>query len=116
MALEILESGKAYKKFMEIVKAQKGKKIDPSKIKLARFKYVIRSTKSGKIKHIDNKSISRIARGAGAPHDKEAGVYLRIKKNSKVKKGQPLLTIYANNKDKLKFAVNTYKDIGGISI
>ena len=114
MALKIIESGKAYKKFMEIVKAQKGKEIDPSKIKLARFKYVVRSTKSGKIKHIDNKLISRIARGAGAPHDKEAGVYLRVKKNSKVKKGLPLFTIYANNKDKLKFSVNTYKDIGAV--
>ena len=36
-----------------------------------------------------------------------------VKKNSIVKKGQSLLTIYANNKDKLRFAINTYNDVGG---
>ena len=113
MALDILTSGKAYTKFIEIVKAQKGKEISPSNLKLSRFKYKVKSTSSGKIKHLDNKALSRIARRAGSPHDKAAGVYLRAKKNSRVKKGDVLFTIYAENKDKLKFAINTYKDLGG---
>ena len=113
LAKQILESGKAYDKFIEIVKAQKGKEINPSNLKLAKFRYDIKSTKSGKIKHLDNKALSRIARRAGSPHDKAAGVYLIVKKNFRVKKGDVLFTIYAENKDKLRFAINTYKDLGG---
>ena len=113
MALEILESGKAYDKFIEIVKAQNGKEINPSRLKLARFKYDVKSTKSGKIKHLDNRALSRIARRAGAPNDKAAGIYLHVKKNFKVKKGDILFTIYADNKTKLRFAIDTYNELGG---
>ena len=101
-------------KFIEIVKAQKGKEISPSNLRLAKFKYNVKSTKSGRIKHLDNKALSRIARRAGSPNDKAAGIYLRAKKNSRVNKGDVLFTIYAENKDKLRFAINTYKDIGGV--
>jgi len=38
VAKKILESGKAYKKMQEIIKAQGGKKIDPEKIKIGKYK------------------------------------------------------------------------------
>ncbi len=106
-ALEILENGEAYKKFKEIVKAQGGK-VD--KVKVGKFKFGVKAWKSGIIKSIDNKKISRIARMAGAPDDKGAGVYLNFKRKSKVKKGNILFIIYSENKDNLKYVKSVLKD------
>lgn len=109
IAKEILESGLAYKKFIEIIKAQGGKEIKPSKIKLGKFKHDVKSAKSGLIKIISNRAISKIARVAGAPQNKGAGIYLHKHVNDKVKKNEPLFTIYSNSKLKLLFAINIYK-------
>ena len=62
------------------------------------------STKKGKVIGIDNLSISRIARIAGAPHDKGAGIYLYKHIGDKVKKGEKLFTIYAESAHHLEYA------------
>ncbi|MBT3690796.1 thymidine phosphorylase [Candidatus Woesearchaeota archaeon] len=104
-AREILDSGKAYTQFMKIMEEQEGDpKIIPDSIALGKFEYTMKSSKTGKIKEIDNKVISRISRIAGAPHDKEAGIYLYKKLNQKVKRGEKVMTIYSDSKTKLKYA------------
>jgi len=107
MAKKILDSGKAFDKFKEIIKAQKGK-IKP--LKLGRYSYPIRAKRKIKIKHLDNKLINRLARVAGSPEDKAAGIYLHNKKNRIVEKGEKILTIYAQSKEKLEYAKKFYKD------
>jgi AMP phosphorylase len=106
LAKEILDSGKAFEKFKEIIKAQNGnlKKLAPAK-----FKKEIKSKKSGKIKHIDNKKINSLARSAGCPMDKSAGLYLHVHVGTKVKRNQKILTIYAESKSRLKQAIKFYK-------
>jgi AMP phosphorylase len=106
MAEEILKSGKALKKFSEIIKAQEGnidKKLEPAK-----FSCIIKAGNSGKIKEIDNKKIAAVARAVDCPADKSAGLYLHVHLNDKVKKGNALLTIYANTSENLKFAKEIY--------
>ena len=111
-AKEILESGKAYEKFKEIVKAQKGNQNIKSKnINLGKYCHNYKSIKNGKIKEMNNKKITTIARIAGAPNNKGAGVYLHKKLNEKIKKGESLLTIYAENKEKLDYAKKELKQI-----
>jgi len=106
MALEIIKSGKADKKFREIIKEQGGNpNVKPDDIKIGPEQAIVKSTESGKIKHIDNKLISRIARTAGAPKDKSAGIYLHVKVGRELQEGDTLFTIYAKNKDKLGEAV-----------
>jgi AMP phosphorylase len=116
MSMEILESGLAYKKFIEIIKAQGGKEIIPSKIKVGKFKFGIKSKKKGKVKVISSEAISKIARVAGAPDNMGAGVYLHKHVGDEVKKGEVILTIYSDTKIKLDFALRTYKTFGGIDI
>ncbi|RLG11072.1 thymidine phosphorylase, partial [Candidatus Pacearchaeota archaeon] len=113
MAKKILYSGKAFEKFKQIIKAQKGslQEIIPSKIK----KHVF-AKKSGKIFEIDNKKINSLARVAGCPGDKFTGIYLYVHKNDKVKKGDKLLTIYSESKSRLNEAFNFYKKTKIISI
>lgn len=103
----MLESGLAYKKMQEIIKAQGGNPyIDPNKIKIAQYSFKLIAKKSGIIKTIHMKQIARIARIAGAPLDKEAGIYLNHHVNYHIKKGNTLLIIYSISKEKLKYAVN----------
>jgi len=103
-ATEILESGKAYKKFVEIVKAQDGCAKKANQIPLGKYTYTVKAPKSGKIKHVDNKITTKIGRMAGAPRDHGSGIYLHAHRRDKVKKGEPLFTIYSQNKEELSYA------------
>ncbi len=102
LAREILESGKAYKKFEEIVNAQ-GRVA--KKWKEAKFKYDVISKKDAKIKKINNKDINSLGRDLGCPVDKTAGIYIYKHKNDLIKKGEKLMTLYAESKIKLKEAL-----------
>jgi len=107
LAREILNSGKAFEKFKQIIKAQQGK--IPKTLKKAKFKKTIKSKKDFKIKEIDNKKINNMARIAGCPIDKSAGLQIHVKINDKIKKTQLLLTIYAESKSRLNQAIKFYK-------
>ena len=103
-AKELLESGAAYKKMKEIIKAQGGNPhISPAQIPPGKFKYNQKSSKEGKVKEINNIKLAKMARLAGTPENKGAGIYLSKKVGDKVKKGEILFTVYTENKDKLEF-------------
>ncbi len=106
MAKEILCSGKAFKKFLEIIKAQNG---DLSKIRTAKYKKDIHAKITCKISEIDNKKTNSLARIAGCPVDKASGVYLYNHVGSKIKKGEKILTIYSESRPRLKEAISYYK-------
>ncbi len=109
-ALHILESGLAYKKMKEIIKAQGGNpEIKPEEINLGKFRYEIKEKKSGIITHINNELISRIAKIAGAPINKGAGINCYLRVGDKVKKEDTLFTIYAEDEKKLNYAINLNK-------
>ncbi|MBS3105178.1 AMP phosphorylase [Candidatus Woesearchaeota archaeon] len=108
-ALSILNSGKAYQKMVEIIKAQNGKEIAAEDIKIGKYSYDVLSAKSGRIIDIDNVLVSRIARIAGAPHDKGAGIYLYNHIGSKVKKKEKLFTIYSESRHEFEYAKDMAK-------
>ncbi len=54
---------------------------------------------------INNVAVAQIAREAGAPKEKGAGVLLRAKLGDQVKKGDPLLTIHSGTNQKLEAAL-----------
>ncbi len=110
IAEEILRSGQAYKAFVRMVKAQGGSTPDLKKLKAAKCCFNYTSNKSGRIKDIDNKAISKIARMAGAPIAKNAGMYIHKHIGDTVKKGETLFTIYANSEDKLRYAKQVCKE------
>jgi len=108
-ALSILDSGKAYSKMVEIIKAQNGKEIAAEDIKIGKYLHDVLSSKSGRVIAIDNILISRIARIAGAPKDKGAGIYLYKHIGDKVKRGEKLFTIYAEGKHEFEYAKDVAK-------
>ncbi|MBI4016570.1 MAG: AMP phosphorylase [Candidatus Aenigmarchaeota archaeon] len=105
VATDLLESGEAHKKMLSIIEAQ-GKKVDkPEKIMLGKLAFTIRCPRSGIIESIDNVLISKIARLAGAPHNKGAGIFLHKHCKQRVVKGEPLLTIYSEGRQNMNFSV-----------
>jgi AMP phosphorylase len=106
LAKEILESGKAEKKMREIIAAQGGnEKIKTGDISVGDEKAEIKSEKDGKVLWIKNAEMVTIAREAGAPRDKGAGILLNKKIGYPVRKGENLFTIFAENSNKLENAV-----------
>ena len=116
-ARECLESGRAYKKFMEIVVAQGGREdLKSSDLVPGKFSHDIVSVKAGYIHAIHNKDIVAIAKAAGAPNDKGAGLLIHRKKGQRVEAGEPLFTIYADNEAKLKRAIETARKYAPMDI
>jgi len=106
MAVDILKSGKAYQKMREIIEAQGGNPdIKPDDIPIGDKKEVVVAPYSGYVTQIYNQQVSQIARAAGAPRDKGAGLVLLRKKEGKVDKGEPLFEIYAEHETKLDEAL-----------
>ena len=106
VALEILKSGKAEKKMREIIEAQGGNpEIKPDDIVIGSKFADIKSEIDGKVLWIKNSAIVSIARTAGAPKDRGAGIYLKAKVGDSVRKGDTLFTIYSDNYMRLNDAI-----------
>ncbi|MEK9132786.1 MAG: thymidine phosphorylase family protein [Patescibacteria group bacterium] len=108
LATHLLDSGKAWRKFNQIINAQGKKKIP----KLAKYSQKIAAPVAGKVKAITNKPIAHLARLAGAPKDVTGGLYLHKKVGDTVKKGEALYTVYSGNPERLKYTVDFIKSNG----
>ncbi len=103
VAEEVLRSGKAWKQMQKIIKAQGGNpKISLKDLKLAPYTYDIVAERSGKMLDTINTVVAKVARMAGSPQNKSAGVYLNRKFNEFVNRGDVLATVYAGSEDKLR--------------
>jgi AMP phosphorylase len=103
LAREILRTGKAEKKIREIISLQGGNpKIGLDDFQIGQYVKQIRSKKSGQILWMDNDPLVEIARAAGSPKDKGAGILLNKKEGDKVKTGDLLFTVYAEKSRKLQ--------------
>jgi AMP phosphorylase len=105
VAKSILESGKALKKMKEIIEAQGGDpRIRSQDIPIGSHTISLLSPCDGYVSEVDNNAINEVAKAAGAPYDKGAGVLLHGKRGYVVKKGQSVLDIYAEHATKLSEA------------
>jgi len=104
-AKELFYKGKTYEKFKEIVEAQGGNpNVKPNELPIGDKTITFDAPTDAYVTHVDNTAITLIARAAGAPFDKGAGVRIHVKAGDKVKKGDPLYTIYAESSTKLSQA------------
>ena len=106
VAEKILFSGRAMKKMRQIIEAQGGNpEISADDIEVGDKTHVITSDRKGKVRFISNWRIAQVARAAGAPKNKQAGVYLGVGVGDSVKAGDPLFTIYSKSENKLEQAI-----------
>ena len=101
LARDILESGRALKKLNDIIAAQGPQQ---SSFELGRLRETVVADRDGRVEAIDNLRMAQIARLAGAPMDKGAGVDLFKKVGDQVSKDEPLYAIHAQFKADSEFA------------
>ncbi len=112
-AERILRSGKALKKLKEIIEVQGGDpNISSESIVVGENTINWTSTADGYVTEFDNKRLIKIARLAGAPINKGAGVTIHKKKGQAIKKGETLMTIYAEKQWKLENAIKEAQRMG----
>ncbi len=105
LAREILQSGKAEQKLREIIFEQNGdSEIRPEEIGVGDFGFDVTSDKSGLVLWLNNQVLVEVARAAGAPKDKGAGILLYKKVGDKVKANEKVFTIFAEKSHKLNRA------------
>lgn len=101
LAQAVLADGRAWRKFRAICEAQGGFHEPP----VALHTYPVLSPRAGYVRAIDNRRIARLAKLAGAPDDKAAGVDMHVALESRVEKGQPLFTIHADSPGQIAYAL-----------
>jgi AMP phosphorylase len=109
-AEDILTSGKAHQKLLEIIEAQGGNpQVKSEDIVVGENCEDILAPAGGYIVAFYNKRLVELARLAGAPSDKKAGVIIHKKMGERVKKGEPLITICSTSDWQLESAVKDAK-------
>jgi len=117
LAYETLRKGLSYEKMKEIIEAQGGNpNIKPDDIPIGEHKYTVYSPLEGAVTHIDNAAITLIARAAGAPYDKKAGIIFHAKVGYRVRRGDPILTIYSSSSVKLEEAVRLMNRLSPVAV
>jgi thymidine phosphorylase len=74
--------------------------------------------KPGRVSSIDNRRVAMVAKLAGAPSAKAAGVELHMRLGSEIDPGQPLYTVHAETPGELAYVldyVEANADIIGLS-
>lgn len=106
IATDIINSGKAWKKFQAICAAQGGMREIPK----AKYTHPYKAASTGVVSIIDNRHISLIAKLAGAPNDKVAGVDLHVRVGASVKKGDSLFTIHTQSPGEMEYVLNYLRE------
>ena len=112
--LENIINGKAYSKFIEMIKNQGGDIAyieNTDKFEKAKYIEEVKATKTGYIQKINAEEIGKVASYLGAGRirkkdeiDKSVGIILNTKVGEEIKEGYKIATIYANDKVKLEKA------------
>lgn len=98
---ELLTSGAAYRKFLSICEAQGGFR-EPT---TAPYYEDVHAHDSGTVTGIDNRKLALVAKLAGAPGDKGAGIMFRAPLGTTVRTGDPIFTVYAESRGALQYAL-----------
>lgn len=105
-AMELIRSGKALLKMQEIVEVQGGDpKVTSSDLVPGSHVFEVPAPNDGYVVSVKNRELINIARTAGSPVDHGAGLHLHKKPGEAVKKGEPILTIYAERGWRLQRAI-----------
>ncbi|MGQ9543268.1 MAG: AMP phosphorylase [Candidatus Bathyarchaeia archaeon] len=110
-AMEALRSGRAEEKLREIIAEQGGDpNIKPDDIPVGPHSLDIEAESSGFLLWIDMSKLVELARTAGSPRDKGAGIILHRKLGEKVSKGDRLFTVYAEKASRLESVYSSLKE------
>jgi thymidine phosphorylase len=101
LAAQCLDDGRAWAKFQRICEAQGGLRTPPHSSQ----RMPIVATRSGELTAIDNRKLGMVAKLAGAPDAKAAGVELHLRLGTRVAAKEPMSTVHAQSPGELAYAM-----------
>lgn len=120
LSSKIIKSGKAFDKFLEIVKLQGGNEfyiLNPEKYPRTKYSEKIISTKTGYLKKVDTFNIGMASLELGAGRrtkedfiDPKAGIIFHPKIGDRIKKGSVVAELYSDDKIKIETAKKLVED------
>jgi AMP phosphorylase len=104
-ATDILASGRANKKMMEIISAQKGDPtITSDALHAGPFMKTVEADRKGVVKSVKSTNLTIVAKVLGAPQDHKAGIYLHKRIGDKVDVRDTLFDMYSETEHSLSEA------------
>jgi thymidine phosphorylase len=101
LAAQALADGRAWTKFQRICEAQGGMREPPR----STHRRPLLAERAGRVAEIDNRRIAKLAKLAGAPDAKAAGIELHVRLGSAVSLGEPVCTLHAEAPGELAYAL-----------
>jgi thymidine phosphorylase len=102
LAEQTLSDGHAWTKFQAICEAQGGMRV-PGR---APHRRPLLARQSGRVSMVDNRKLAKLAKLAGAPDSKTAGVEINVRLGDQVLADQPLWTVHAETPGELEYALD----------
>jgi thymidine phosphorylase len=102
LARAILEDGRALRKMEAIAAAQGGLRTVPSP---GAEQHIVTATSDGLLTSIDNRVLARVAKLAGAPEARTAGIDLHAHVGDRLAAGAPVFTVHAETPGELAYSV-----------
>ena len=102
MAGKTLGRGAAWSKFQRICEAQGGLREPPR----SRQRQPVAAARTGRVEAIDNRRLAKVAKLAGAPDAKAAGVELHVRIGTWIEVGAPLYTVHADAPGELAYSLD----------
>ncbi|TWI46553.1 thymidine phosphorylase [Pseudoduganella flava] len=112
LALATLARGHAWDKFQRICAAQGGMREPP----VAAYVEPLLARRAGRVIGIDNRKLARLAKLAGAPESRAAGVLLRAPLGSAVERGEPVLLVHAETPGELAYALDYARTVEDVVV
>lgn len=112
-ARELLDSGAAMRRMQKIIDAQGP---SPCRGELGTLTVDVPAARDGVVSSIDCWCLNRLARTAGAPIDKGAGIKILKKIGDRVEEGEPIYRVYAFDRSEFDLAVAAAKVDSGYLI
>jgi thymidine phosphorylase len=107
LAESTIADGRAWAKFQRICEAQGGMRVPP----VARHRTPLVAPHGGTLLSIDNRRIAKVAKLAGAPGSKAAGVDMHVGLGAAVEAGEPLCTVCSETTGELQYALDYASDV-----
>lgn len=101
LARATLADGRAWTKFQRICEAQGGVRTPGT----AKHRHPLLATRDGQVVRMDNRKLARLAKLAGAPNSKAAGLEIHVKLEQVVRAGDPICTVHAESHGELEYAL-----------
>jgi thymidine phosphorylase len=112
MARLALDDGRSWRKFQAICEAQGGMREPPPRALV----HVVEATALARVAGFDNRRLAKLAKLAGAPADKVAGLELHVRAGDRVERGQPMFTLHAATQGELDYALDYLAAQAGIVV